>query len=101
MLEFHPHLTSSFLYKILCMQIKESRPRKYVLTEQEKLQLNRLMQNLKSYLKIAEDYQKEADRLLKSLRAELKDYMVKQSILDMVVSTVAGAVVGAFIGAGG
>lgn len=83
------------------MQIKESRPRKYVLTEQEKLQLNRLMQNLKSYLKIAEDYQKEADRLLKSLRAELKDYMVKQSILDMVVSTVAGAVVGAFIGAGG
>lgn len=82
------------------MQIRESRPRNYKLTEQEKFELKMLMQNLKSNLRIVEDYQKEADRLLKSLRSELKDYLIKQGILEMVVSTVAGVAVGAVIGAG-
>lgn len=82
------------------MQIRESRPRNYKLTEQEKFELKMLMQNLKSNLRIVEDYQKEADRLLKSLRSELKDYLIMQGILEMVVSTVAGVAVGAVIGAG-
>lgn len=82
------------------MQIRESRPRNYKLTEQEKFELKMLMQNLKSNLRIVEDYQKDADRLLKSLRSELKDYLIKQGILEMVVSTVAGVAVGAVIGAG-
>lgn len=82
------------------MQIRESRPRNYKLTEQEKFELKMLMQNLKSNLRIVEDYQKEADRLLKSLRSELEDYLIKQGILEMVVSTVAGVAVGAVIGAG-
>ena len=82
------------------MQIRGSRPRNYKLTEQEKLELKMLMQNLKSDLRIAEDYQKEADRLLKSLRSELKDYLIKQGILEMVVSTVAGAAVGWISGTG-
>lgn len=55
-----------------------------------------LMGDFKCDLKIAENYQKEADRALKSLHSELKNYL----IMEGVVHTVVGAGFGATAGAG-
>ena len=55
-----------------------------------------LMGDFKCHLKIAENYQKEADRALNSLQSELINYLITEG----VVHTVVGAGVGVTAGAG-
>ena len=59
-----------------------------------------LMRNFNSDLKIAENYLKEADRALKSLQSEVKNYLIKEGVLAAGGAALVGAGAGAACGAG-
>ena len=59
-----------------------------------------LMRDFKSDLKIAENYSKEADRALKSLESEVKNYLIKEGVLAVGAAALVGAGAGAACGAG-
>ena len=59
-----------------------------------------LMRDFKSDLKNAENYSKEADRALKSLESEVKNYLIKEGVLAVGAAALVGAGAGAACGAG-
>ncbi|CAH3139840.1 unnamed protein product [Porites evermanni] len=86
------------LPKRLHPYIRESKPRKYKLTAEEKFELKMLMRNFKRDLKTTEDKYKDADRALKSLQSELETYLTKEGVLAAGASALIGAGVGAACG---
>lgn len=59
-----------------------------------------LMGDFRTDLRIAENYQNEVDRVLKSLQSELRNYLIKEGLLVVAASAAIGAATGGAGGAG-
>lgn len=58
------------------------------------------MGDFRTDLEIAEKYQEEADRVLKSLQSEVRNYLIKEGVLVVAASAAIGAAAGGLAGAG-